>query len=279
MASHPVKQRRFVLRASLLSVCILAALFMVQCGIGNEPAHFVKEPLPYTLEALSPYISAQAMDLHYNKHYAGYVKKAIALTRGTDCGGKSPEEVIRMTSGDEDRQAIFNNAAQAYNHAFFFNCLTPEGGGAPEGLLAEMIDGGFGSFENFKKAFVSAAGSRFGSGWAWLVLEDGQPAVFTGSNADTPIAHGLVPLLAVDVWEHAYYLDYQNRRAEFVETVLDHLVNWDFVASQLPEMEAQTEQAETDTEPEVATPAEPQEAAPVAAAEEGSSHADEAHHG
>lgn len=191
--------------------------------------------MPYALDALEPCISAQAMDLHYNKHYAGYVKKAIALTSGTACGGKTPEEVIRMTAGDAAVAGIFNNAAQAWNHAFYFKVLKPKGGGEPEGRLAEMIDDAFGSYDDFKEAFIKAASSQFGSGWAWLVLKDGQLAIFTGGNADTPIAHDMLPLFCVDVWEHAYYLDYQNRRAEFVETVLDKLANWEFVASQLPE--------------------------------------------
>jgi superoxide dismutase, Fe-Mn family len=233
MATGPVHPQRATRWSILLTMSAIAALFLVQCGFGSAPAEFVKEPLPYALDALAPHISAEAMDLHYNKHYAGYVKKAIALTRGTAFSGESPDAVIRLSAGDEASAAIFNNAAQAWNHAFYFKCLAPDGGGAPEGQLAAMIDEAFGSLEAFKKEFIAAAGGQFGSGWAWLVLADGHLNLFVGGNADTPIAHDLVPLLAVDVWEHAYYLDYQNRRAEFVATVLDKLVNWPFVAEQL----------------------------------------------
>ncbi|MGD9788987.1 MAG: superoxide dismutase [Sulfuricellaceae bacterium] len=300
MATRPVTHHRVLRCASLLLACVFASLFLTQCGIGNEPAQFTKEPLPYALDALEPYISAQAMDLHYNKHYAGYVKKAIALTSGTACGGKTPEEVIRMTAGDAAVADIFNNAAQAWNHAFYFKALKPKGGGEPEGRLAEMIDGAFGSYDDFKEAFIKAASGQFGSGWAWLVLKDGQVAIFTSGNADTPIAHDMLPLFGVDVWEHAYYLDYQNRRAEFVETVLDKLANWEFVASQLPEEaspaagEAVTEVKEEpavapEAEAEVTEEAVEAETAPAQAPEttheaapaekEDASHADQAHHG
>jgi len=233
MATGPVHTQRPTRCTVLLTVSAIAALFLVQCGFGSSPAQFVKEPLPYELDALAPYISAEAMDLHYNKHYAGYVKKAIALTRGTVYADKSPEETIRLSAGDEASTAVFNNAAQAWNHAFYFKCLTPDGGGVPEGRLAAMIDEAFGSLDAFKKEFITAASGQFGSGWAWLVLADGHLNLFVGGNADTPLAHDLVPLMCVDVWEHAYYLDYQNRRSEFVATVLDELVNWPFVAEQL----------------------------------------------
>ena len=233
MATGLAINQRATCRIVLLTVSAIAALFLVQCGFGSSPAEIAKEPLPYALDALAPHISAEAMDLHYNKHYAGYVKKAIALTRGTVFSGKSAEEVIQLSAGDDANAAVFNNTAQAWNHAFYFKCLSPEGGGLPEGRLAAMIDEAFGSYEAFKKEFIAAASGQFGSGWAWLVLADGHLNLFVGGNADTPLAHDLVPLLAVDVWEHAYYLDYQNRRADFVATVLEDVVNWPFVAEQL----------------------------------------------
>ena len=233
MAPHPFIIKHVIVRSSVLAACAFAALFLVQCSGAGDSAIFVKEPLPYSQDALAPHISADTMGFHYDKHYAGYVKKANALTKGMGYAGKTAEAVIRMTAGDASKASIFNNAAQAWNHAYFFKCMTPEGGGAPQGKLAEMIDAAFGSFVDFKEVFLTAAKDQFGSGWVWLVLDKGKLAVVTGANADTPLAHGLTPLFTVDVWEHAYYLDYQNRRVDFVKTVLDHLANWDFVADQL----------------------------------------------
>lgn len=232
MATHFIDER-VIVRLSILALCAFAGLFLMQCSGGGESPIFVKEPLPYSQDALAPHISAETMGFHYDKHYAGYVKKANALTKGGGFAGKTAEAVIQMTADDASQSAIFNNAAQAWNHAYFFKCLKPEGGGAPAGQLAEMIDAAFGSFVNFEKVFLTAAQDQFGSGWAWLVLDEGKLAVFTGANAETPLAHDLIPLFTVDVWEHAYYLDYQNRRVDFVKTVLDNLANWDFVAEQL----------------------------------------------
>jgi len=225
--------RRRLMRIVIFLACVASAPFLMQCGSGSDGAVFVVEPLPYAQEALEPYISADTLGFHYGKHYAGYVKKANALIRGKGYSGKTAEEVVRMAAGDPDQAAVFNNAAQAWNHAFFFKCLKPQGGGEPEGVLAEMIASDFGSVVAFKKLFLTAARDQFGSGWVWLVLEEGKLAVLTGANADTPLAHGLTPLFTVDVWEHAYYLDYQNRRLDFVKAVLDNLANWDFVAAQL----------------------------------------------
>ena len=241
MANQPVINKRLILRSSVLATCAFAALFLVQCSRGGDSAIFVKEPLPYSQDALAPTISADTMGFHYDKHYAGYVKKANALTKGKGYAGKTAEAVIRMTTDDEAKAAVFNNAAQAWNHAYFFKCLKPEGGGAPEGMLAEMIDETFGSFVDFKERFLTAAKDQFGSGWVWLVLDEGTLAVVTGANADTPLAHGLIPLFTVDVWEHAYYLDYQNRRVDFVKAVLDNLANWDFVADQLEKAKSANE--------------------------------------
>ena len=233
MVTHPGFNKRFIARSSVLVACALAALFLVQCSGGDGSAIFVMEPLPYSQDALAPTISADTMGFHYDKHYAGYVKKANALTKGMGFSGKTAEAVIQATAGDASKAAVFNNAAQAWNHAYFFKCLKPGGGGAPEGLLAEMIDLAFGGFVEFKALFITAAKDQFGSGWVWLVLDEGKLAVVTSANADTPLAHGLIPLFTVDVWEHAYYLDYQNRRVDFVQSVLDNLADWDFVAAQL----------------------------------------------
>ncbi len=233
MVIHPVFSKRFLARSLVLAACVLAALFLVQCSGGDGSAIFVMEPLPYSQDALAPTISADTMGFHYDKHYAGYVKKANDLTKGMGFAGKTAESVIQATAGEASKSAVFNNAAQAWNHAFFFKCLKPDGGGLPEGLLAEMIDAAFGGFVEFKALFITAAKDQFGSGWVWLVLDEGKLAVVTSANADSPLAHGLIPLLTVDVWEHAYYLDYQNRRVDFVQSVLDNLANWDFVAAQL----------------------------------------------
>ena len=233
MVTLPVFNKRLLARSSVLAVCVFAALFLVQCSGGGGSAIFVMETLPYSQDALAPTISADTVGFHYDKHYAGYVKKANELTKRMSVAGKTAEAVIQATAVDASKAAVFNNAAQAWNHAFFFKCLKPDGGGAPEGLLAEMIDTTFGGFVAFKALFVTAAKDQFGSGWVWLVLEDGKLAVVTSANADTPIAHGLIPLFTVDVWEHAYYLDYQNRRVDFIKSVLDNLANWDFVAAQL----------------------------------------------
>lgn len=232
MPLFPVNER-LILRSLLLAVGSVGVFFLVQCSNGGAAAVFVQEPLPFSQDALAPIISAKTMALHYGKHYAGYVKKANELIRGRDYAGKTAAAVIQMTADDPARAAVFNNAAQAWNHAFFFKCLKPGGGGLPEGLLAEMIDETFGGFMEFKKAFLNAAQDRFGSGWVWLVLDAGKLAVISSANADTPLAHGLIPLFTVDVWEHAYYLDYQNRRLDFVNQVLDNLANWDFVAGEL----------------------------------------------
>ena len=233
MVTYPGFNKRFIARSSVLVACALAALFLVQCSGGDGSAIFVMEPLPYSQDALAPTISADTMGFHYDKHYAGYVKKANTLTKGMGFSGKTAEAVIQATAGDASKAAVFNNAAQAWNHAYFFKCLKPGGGGAPEGLLAEMIDLAFGGFVEFKALFITAAKDQFGSGWVWLVLDGGKLAVVTSANADTPLAHGLIPLFTVDVWEHAYYLDYQNRRVDFVQSVLDNLANWDYVAAQL----------------------------------------------
>ncbi len=184
--------------------------------------------LPYAKDALEPHMSARTFDFHYGKHHAGYVKKLNAAIEGTDNANKSLEEIIMSAEG-----GLFNNAAQVWNHTFFWNCLKPGGGGAPTGDLAAAINRDFGSFDAFKKQFAATAGGQFGSGWGWLVLDGGKLKVVSTANADTPMKHGQVALFTIDVWEHAYYLDYQNARPKFIETILDSLANWDFVARNL----------------------------------------------
>ena len=220
-------------------VCLLGviglALLLIGCGKADEKPSIALEPLPYKMDALKPYISDQTLRVHYGKHYTGYVDKANQLLKGEGFEDKTAEEIIVLTSGKEEYAAIFNNVAQAWNHAFFWKCLKP-GGGRISGKLADLIIKSFGSFDTFKQNFLDAANSQFGSGWTWLVLDGEKLKIITTANADTPIAHELKPLFTVDVWEHAYYLDYQNRRADFVKNLLNHLADWDFVAFQLKSM-------------------------------------------
>ena len=180
--------------------------------------------LPYASDALEPYISTTTMEFHYGKHHKAYVDNLNKLIAGTLFADLSLEEIIKETAGNEKFQAIFNNAAQAWNHNFFWHCMSADGGKAPKGVLLKKIEDAFGSYDQFCEDFTNAAVSQFGSGWAWLVEDkDGTLSILTTANADTPLAHGLKALLTVDVWEHAYYLDYQNRRADFVKTFLTHL--------------------------------------------------------
>jgi Fe-Mn family superoxide dismutase len=193
----------------------------------------VLPPLPYAEDALAPYYSAKTISFHYGKHHKTYVDNINKLIAGTDFEHKSLEEIIAAVAGDPAKVGWFNNAAQVWNHTFFWHCMKPGGGGKPTGAVAAALDAAFGSFEKFAEQFKATAVGRFGSGWGWLVGEGGSLKVVNTLNAETPLTKGQVALLTVDVWEHAYYLDYQNRRPDFVQAFLDHLVNWDFVAENL----------------------------------------------
>lgn len=184
--------------------------------------------LPYAMNALEPYISERTMEFHYGKHHKAYVDNLNKLIAGTHFEQMSLEEIIRKTADKTEYAGIFNNAAQAWNHAFFWTCMQPGGGGEPTGEMKKKIERSFGGYDKFREEFAAAATTQFGSGWAWLAEdeESGKLKVIKTANADTPIAHGLKPLLTVDVWEHAYYLDYQNRRPDFVNAFLDHLAKW-----------------------------------------------------
>lgn len=188
--------------------------------------------LPYPQDALAPYITGELMGYHYGKHHAAYVTNYNNLVKDTEYDSMPLEEVIKKTYGDSSKVAIFNNGAQAWNHTFYWNCMKPGGGGEPTGPLAEKIKADFGSFEAFKQAFKQAGVSQFGSGWAWLVLDNGTLKVTKTANADNPLCFNQVPLLTMDVWEHAYYLVYQNRRPDYAQDFIDHLINWDFVSAQ-----------------------------------------------
>jgi Fe-Mn family superoxide dismutase len=194
---------------------------------------FELPPLPYAKNALEPHMSEKTFEFHYGKHHQAYVTNLNNLVKDTPMASQSLEEIIKATAKDEAKAGIFNNAAQVWNHTFFWNSMKPNGGGAPSGALAEKIDAAFGSLDKFKEAFKAAAVGQFGSGWAWLVVDGGTLKITKTPNAVNPMAQGQTALLTCDVWEHAYYLDYQNRRPDFVQTFLDKLVNWEFVASNL----------------------------------------------
>lgn len=183
--------------------------------------------LPYAKTALAPHISAETLEFHYGKHHQTYVDNLNKLVAGTPMADKSLEELIKTTDG-----AVFNNAAQVWNHTFYWYCLAPKGGGEPKGKIGEEIKKSFGSFQTFKEKFTEAALTQFGSGWAWLVKKsDGSLGIEKTPNAGNPMTSGMKPLLTCDVWEHAYYIDYRNARAKYVEAFWS-LVNWDFVEKQ-----------------------------------------------
>lgn len=188
-------------------------------------ARFTLPELPYAIDALAPAISRETLEFHWGKHHQTYVNNLNNLVEGTDWAEKSLEDIILGAEG-----GLFNNAAQVYNHTFFWSSMTPQGGGEPKGALKDALVATWGSVEAFVKAFSDAAAGNFGSGWTWLVKDaDGKLSILNTSNADTPIRHGLTPLLTIDVWEHAYYIDYRNARPTFIKAFFEKLVNWAFV--------------------------------------------------
>jgi superoxide dismutase, Fe-Mn family len=189
---------------------------------------FTLPALPYDKAALAPHISAETLEFHYGKHHQAYVTNLNKLVEGKPEAGKSLEEIILSSEG-----GVFNNAAQIWNHTFYWHSMKPQGGGAPTGDIAAAITRDFGSFDKFKEEFTAAATTQFGSGWAWLVLEKGKLAVTKTGNADLPMKHGQKALLTLDVWEHAYYIDFRNARPKYIETFLGHLANWDFANENL----------------------------------------------
>lgn len=189
--------------------------------------------LPYKRDTLAPHLSQRTLDFHYEKHHNGYVTNLNKLVAATDLAAEALETIIQKTAGNAERMGIFNNAAQVWNHTFYWHSMKPGGGGMPTGPIAEKIDCDLRGYDKFIEEFKNAALTQFGSGWAWLVLKNGKLEIMKTANADTPIAHGVKPLLTVDVWEHAYYLDYQNRRGDYLDAFVKHLVNWEFVNSNL----------------------------------------------
>jgi Fe-Mn family superoxide dismutase len=189
--------------------------------------------LPYPESALQPVISANTLGFHYGKHHRGYVDNLNKLAAGTEFADMPLEKIVAATAGKPDRVAIFNNAAQTWNHTFYWRSLKPNGGGEPPAALKRRMEESFGSVEACRKELANAAVTQFASGWAWLVADGNKLKVMKTGNADTPLTQGVKPLLTIDVWEHAYYLDYQNRRADYVNAVLDKLVNWQFAVDNL----------------------------------------------
>lgn len=189
--------------------------------------------LPYDKTALEPHISANTLDFHHGKHHNTYVVNLNKMIEGTDLESASLEEIIMKSSKDPSMAGIFNNAAQVWNHTFYWHSMAPQGGGAPTGVIAQKIDEDFGSYDAFVEAFKTAGATQFGSGWAWLVLDNGTLKVEKTANADLPMTKGQTALLTMDVWEHAYYLDAQNRRPDYIATFIEKLINWDFVNENL----------------------------------------------
>jgi Fe-Mn family superoxide dismutase len=206
---------------------------MTDIDVIEKAAVHVLPALPYAEDALDPVISAKTIGFHYGKHHKGYVDTLNKLIAGTELASLSLDKLIAKTAGKADKVAIFNNAAQTWNHTFYWRSLQPKGGGGPPAELKQRIEASFGTLDACKKELATAGATEFGSGWAWLVQEAGKLKVVKTDNADTPLTKGLKPLLAIDVWEHAYYLDYQNRRADYVNAVLDKLINWGFAADNL----------------------------------------------
>ena len=236
-------KRRFVKSALLLPFFILGA-----CKVGfnkitstnnnlfsqNKMSNhypFLLPQLPYAKNALAPYITENTINYHYGKHHQAYITNLNNLVaNNNDLAKKTLEEIIKISASDKSKTAIFNNAAQVWNHTFYWHSIKPNGGGKPSGELLKKIELDFGSYENFATEFKNAAATQFGSGWAWLVLEEGKLKIIKTSNAETPLTTNAKPLLTIDVWEHAYYLDFQNARPNYIDTFLNHLINWDFAS-------------------------------------------------
>jgi superoxide dismutase, Fe-Mn family len=196
-------------------------------------APLILPPLPYALNALEPAISAKTLSYHHGKHHSAYVENTNRLIVATELADLSLDQIVTATAGRAERTNIFNNAAQAWNHSFYWHCLKPNGGGEPPAILKHKIEEAFASVDACKKELANSAMAQFGSGWAWLVMDGSSLKVVKTANAETPFTFGLKPLLAIDVWEHAYYLDYQNKRADHVNAVIDRLINWEFAADNL----------------------------------------------
>ena len=230
MQDRSLSRRQFILTGAAIGAAPLIGAPMVARG-GAAP--HVLPPLPYADNALAPVISAQTISFHYGKHHKTYLDNLNRMVDDTPMAEMTLEQVIRATAGAADKAGLFNNAAQVWNHTFYWNGLRPNGGGAPGKELATRIEKDFGGYDALRKEIFTAASTQFGSGWAWLVEEGGKMKVVKTGNAENPLTRGQKPLFTIDVWEHAYYLDFQNRRADYINAVLDKLVNWEFVWTNL----------------------------------------------
>ena len=238
-----ISKREFLKKSVMAGAVLIGTLACQTTGLlsGSKKSTIKKgenmtillPELPYARNALAPHISEETINFHYGKHHNAYVVNLNKLIEGTDLASKSLEEIIKISEKDATKAGIFNNAAQVWNHTFYWHSMAPNGGGKPTGKVLAKIEADFGSYENFVTEFKNAGATQFGSGWAWLVLENGKLKVTKTGNAVTPLTTSAKPLMTMDVWEHAYYLDYQNLRPTYIETFLDKLVNWEFVAKNL----------------------------------------------
>lgn len=225
-------QSRFLRYPVTFGLCLLL-LIMGGCSSEPKDGAVALEPLPYAEDALEPHISEKTMKLHYHNHYAGYIARTNALLKSCRIKDHDLAEVVKAAASSLKNQDLFTNAAQAWNHAFFWKCLTPKDSKPPQGRLKQMIDDSFGGLDPMKQMIAEAAKTIVGSGWVWIVQDGEKLVILPTANADTPIAYGRNPIFTIDVWEHAYYLDYQNKRAGYVSALLDNIVNWTYVGSQL----------------------------------------------
>ena len=228
-----LNRRDFIAGMSTAGAMLTMFLGCEKTSFTSTAKGVVLPDLPYAEDALEPYISQRTISFHYGKHHSGYVDKTVKMIAGTKFDGADLVDIIKGSANSPDQAALFNNAAQVFNHTFYWNSMKPGGGGTPGEKVAEKIQESFGSYEKFAESFAQAASTKFGSGWAWLVSDGRALKIVQTSNADTPITENLKPLITIDVWEHAYYLDYQNRRADYVQAYLDSLVNWDFAEQNL----------------------------------------------
>jgi len=229
--SRGMDRRTFLKTMAVAGAGVMAAQ-MAFPGV-TLASGFTPAPLPYAENALEPYISAKTVSFHYGKHTMGYFNNVNKLVQGSPLASLTLDQIFVKAASDPAQIGVFRNAAQAWNHVFYWNGMTPGGGKEPNGKVKDAISAAFGDFETFKKQLAEAANTQFASGWAWLVEDKGALKVVKTPNAMNPMVDGAKPLLTIDVWEHAYYLDYQNRRADYVTAYLDHLVNWDFVAKNM----------------------------------------------
>lgn len=223
--SPKINRRHFLIASATATVSLaMGSIFRT----AQATSSYSLPPLPYADNALEPVISAKTISFHWGKHHRGYMNKLNKLIAGTEYADMTLEKIIMSTAGKAEKTAIFNSAAQFWNHTFYWQSLTPKGGGEPPIALKQKIEASFGTVDACKKELISMAVSQFGNGWVWLVLDGGKLRAIKTGNAGVPLTKGMKPLLTIDVWEHAYYLDYQNRRTDYVKAVLDKRINWEF---------------------------------------------------